>query len=180
MLKGSQSLPYLKVDRQIITRKDLMLNEEYDDIERITAIRTTKLSLSSTPTTIAYDGVVGQKSIGNAAGEIYFQNAGLYTISVKNYIVPTSTLEVWFYVEKKAAGASTWSRITNSGTKLKVYNEGFYTVIGTFPMTIAAGDKIRIQTAISNNGGGSLSNQTATIGGETITQNASVLNIVRI
>lgn len=179
-LRGNQSTPYIAVDRQLITRKDIMLNEEFDNVDRISAVRTTNLSLSSTPTVIAYDAVSSQKSIDNASGEIYFQNAGLYSVSVKSYIAPTATTEIWMYVEKKPAGSSTWSRIQNTGSKIKAYNEGLYTIIGSIPLQIAAGDKIRVQTAITNNGNATMSLQTATVGAETLNQYPSVLNIIRI
>lgn len=180
VLRGSVTIPYIAVDRQLISRKDIMLMEDFDNVDRISVAKTTSQTLSSTAAAVSFNGVLQQKNISNSSGEILFQNAGLYKIDLKSYIVPTATTDIWTYVERKTQGSETWTRISGMETKIKTYNEGTYSILGTSLLQISVGDKIRIMIIVTNNGGGSLSLQTVTVGAETLTQYPSVLNIVRV
>lgn len=147
--------------------------------DMITAIKTTNLTLSATPSIINFDTIVHNENISNNNGVITIDKTGLYYGTLKIYVNQTTNPDLWIWVEKSTDGTN-WSTFNGLASKYKASTDSEILISLNGTMDLNSEEQIRIMTAIVGPGSAVLETQTTTIGTTTLTQYSSVLTIIKI
>lgn len=148
--------------------------------DRIKSYSTANITLGTTSSIIPFTQILVNSGITLTNNEFTVSKSGSYVINLNAYANQSGNPGIWFYLEHKPYGSSTWSIYGNLGTLVHFNGDGVSVFDLDSTMSLESGDSFRISSVISSTGTAILETRTKLIGTTTITQYPVMITAYKI